>query len=72
MSRYIAHKIKVDTANEDGVDIGDAKIDAVELTEQNEIAHCREGEEREFDRAVQDAFEELEDDEALVLHRVVF
>lgn len=70
MSRYIAHKIKVDSTGEG--QIGDAKIVDLVLTEQNETIHCREDEERDFDRAVQDAFEELGDDEALVLQRIVF
>lgn len=70
MSRYIAHKIKI---NDDGVGefMGDADIPATELRETNEEIHAREDEERDFIRGVEDLFFGLEEGEALVLHLVV-
>lgn len=69
MSRYIAHKIKVDPAVGDRM--GDAEILDTDLREENEVIHCREGEERDFIRAVEDLFDDLEDGEALVLQQII-
>ncbi len=69
MSRYIAHKVRIDETVGDSM--GDAQILDVDLRESNEEVHAREDEERNFVRAVEDLFFDLDDGEALVLHRVV-
>jgi len=69
VSRYIAHKVRIDTSEADSM--GDARILDAELSESNEVLHCREGEERRFARAVEDMVEELDEGEALVLQVVI-